>query len=60
MGFNEHQLPRPHTKKTLWIRGKGLELLDIFLVPSWRIHVTKDINDKSEEIAMMKLSAEWL
>lgn len=60
MGLDEHQLRCLQTNKELWIKEKGLELADIFLVPTWRIHVTKDMNAKIAEIAMMNLSAEWL
>ena len=60
LGLTEKQLFHLQTNKELWIRDKGLSLQDITLVPSWKIHVTRDMHATLPQIAMMNLSGEFL
>jgi hypothetical protein len=64
MGLNENQLSTMQPDKLLWISdalgNKRIELCDIVLVPSWRIHATKDMHANIVDIARMNLTAEFL
>jgi hypothetical protein len=60
LGLNENQLLTIQTDKNAWISNKRIELCDIMLVPSWRIHATRDMNATIVEIARMNMSAEFL
>ena len=60
LGLNEHQLLKMQPDKFAWISNKRVELCDIVLVPSWRIHVTKDMGASIVDIARMNLTAEFL
>jgi hypothetical protein len=60
MGLTEKQLKTLQPDKFKWIREKGLSLNDITLVPSWRIHATKDLGASLPQIAMLNLSTEFL
>jgi DNA-binding Xre family transcriptional regulator len=60
IGLTEKQLKVLQADKTIWIREKGLTLEDITLVPSWKIHVTRDMGAKIPQIAMLNLSVEFL
>jgi hypothetical protein len=56
MGLTEGQLYTLQPDKNIWIRDKSLQLTDITLVPSWKIHVTRDMHATIMEIAMLHLS----
>jgi len=60
LGFTEKQLITLQPDKHIWINEKGLQLNDITLVPSWKIHVTRDMNASIVEIAMLNLTPEYL
>ena len=60
LGLTERQLYHLQSNKSLWINEKGLALDDITLVPSWKIHVTRDMYASLPSIAMMNLSSEFL
>ena len=60
LGLNEHQLSTMQSDKTAWISSKRVELCDIVLVPSWRIHATKDMGANIVDIARMNLTADFL
>jgi hypothetical protein len=56
VGLTEGQLYTLQPDKNIWIRDKSLQLTDITLVPSWKIHVTRDMHATIMEIAMLHLS----
>jgi hypothetical protein len=60
LGLTEKQLLVLQPDKTIWIQDKGLQLSDITLVPSWKVHVTRDMHATIVEIAMLNLSPEFL
>ena len=60
LGLTERQLSHLQSNKHLWVRDKGLKLEDITLVPSWKLHVTRDMHATLPEIAMMNLTFEYL
>jgi hypothetical protein len=60
VGMSEKQLKTMQPDKFKWIREKGLSLNDITLVPSWKIHATKDLGASLPQIAMLNLSTEFL
>jgi len=60
LGLTEKQLQVLQPDKHVWINDKGLQLCDITLVPSWKIHVTRDMHATIVEVAMMNLSSEFL
>jgi hypothetical protein len=60
LGVTEKQMAVLQPDKMLWITEKGLQLKDVVLVPSWRIHVTKDMGASIVEIAMLNLTADFL
>ena len=60
LGLTEKQLYQLQSNKHIWIKDKGLTLEDIQFVPSWKIHVTRDMHATLPRIAMMNLSAEFL
>jgi hypothetical protein len=60
LGLTEKQLITLQPDKKIWIDDKGLSLNDITLVPSWKIHVTRDMNASIVEIAMLNLSSDYL
>lgn len=61
-GLNEKQLLLVQSDKHMWINTGKIQLCDIGLVPSWKIHATKDMNPKASivDIAQLNLSAEFL
>lgn len=60
LGLTEKQLFTLQPDKMAWISEKRLDLDDITLVPSWRVHVTRDMKASFVEIAQMNLSADFL
>jgi hypothetical protein len=60
LGLTEKQLSVLQPDKKIWIADKGLQLCDISLVPSWKIHVTRDMHASIVEIAMLNLTSEFL
>ena len=46
--------------KSMWIMYKRLELSDILVLPSWKLHVTKDFHAHITAIAMLNLTHEFL
>jgi hypothetical protein len=60
LGLTEKQLLVLQPDKNIWIQDKGLQLSDITLVPSWKVHVTRDMHATIVEIAMLNLSPEFL
>jgi hypothetical protein len=60
IGLTEKQLLVIQPEKKFWIQDKGLQLSDITLVPSWKIHVTRDMHASIVEIAMLNLTPEFL
>ena len=60
LGLTEKQLLVLQPEKNIWIKDKGLQLADITLVPSWKIHVTRDMHASIVEIAMLNMTPEFL
>jgi len=60
LGLNELQMSNMQPDKLAWINNKRVELCDIVLVPTWRIHVTRDMGATIVQIARMNLTAEFL
>ena len=60
LGLTEKQLLVLQPDKNIWIQDKGLQLSDITLVPSWKVHVTRDMHATIVEIAMLNLSPEFM
>jgi hypothetical protein len=60
LGLNEKQLVHLQADKERWIKDKGLAMDDITLVPSLKIHVTRDMHATLPQIAMLNLSSEFL
>jgi hypothetical protein len=60
LGITEKQLQVIQPDKTIWINEKGLQLSHITLVPSWKIHVTRDMHASIVEIAMLNLTPQFL
>jgi len=60
LGLSEKQLLVLQPDKNIWIQEKNLQLSDITLVPSWKVHVTRDMHATIVEIAMLNLSPEFM
>ena len=60
IGFTEEQLFIIQPNKHEWISEKRLELIDITLVPSWKVHATRDMEADIVAIACCDLSAAFL
>jgi hypothetical protein len=61
-GLDEKQLLVVQPDKHTWIATKKIQLCDVGLVPSWRIHITRDLKPSATivDIARQNLSAEFL
>jgi hypothetical protein len=60
IGLTEGQLLVMQPDKHAWISNGRIKLCDIGLVPSWRIHASRDMNANIIQIAQLNLSAEFL
>ena len=58
IGLTEKQLYKLQSITAKWIE-KGLTLEDIPLVPSWKVHVTRDMHASLPRIAMMNFTCEF-
>ena len=58
--ITEKQLQVIQPDKMIWINEKGLQLAHITSVPSWKIHVTRDMHASIVEIAMLNLTPQFL